>query len=489
MKPEAELITSNVLVQRRVGAAGGTVDLPGVARVSIPSGALGAEQVVEVEKTTNGASAALFEEFETLFRVGAKGTYQVRIASGSVRPSGDVRIAVALPATIVVPAKQTPQLFVRIVQSDGMEELDNFQLFPATYAAATRELTAILPPAAFRSAGGTARRYEAELVVATTPTGSPSTTRVPLWSTAIGGSGGPASLPYGDPALCKAALIGSPIGGVADPSALIRSGFGIRTDPVTGAALSMHWGTDLAVAVGTPVVAVASGVVERIRTQMDASGAVIGYGLYMIVRHADGSASLYGHLNGTVKRVGDPVTRGVTIAASGNSGKSTGPHLHFEYVPNGEIVQSQGRIDAFPCVQPLTVRGAITVRDNGNLADDAFEVSLDGIVLGRTEIGASNNFALNNLIPGRHVLVVRCIVAPDNLGTLEVSLRSGLTFDDGTTLKSTTMALGASVTYGIRVPTAMQPTLITPPGMETPRSDNVIDERRRLDSLTRGRIP
>ncbi len=98
----------------------------------------------------------------------------------------------------------------------------------------------------------------------------------------------------------------------------------------------LHGGIDLANAIGTPIVAVSDGVV------IDA-GPAAGYGMLVKLRHADGTVTLYGHVNTTLVSVGERVMAGDQIATMGNRGNSTGPHLHFEVLQGGTE-----RIDPVP---------------------------------------------------------------------------------------------------------------------------------------------
>lgn len=107
----------------------------------------------------------------------------------------------------------------------------------------------------------------------------------------------------------------------------ITSEYGFRKDPVTGQQ-AFHEGIDVGVWYGTPVVATAAGKVIY-------SGWKIGYGRVIIIEHAYGYQTRYGHNSKLVVKVGDRVERGTVIAYSGNSGKSTGPHLHYEVRVNG----------------------------------------------------------------------------------------------------------------------------------------------------------
>jgi murein DD-endopeptidase MepM/ murein hydrolase activator NlpD len=102
---------------------------------------------------------------------------------------------------------------------------------------------------------------------------------------------------------------------------IFTSGFGYRWGV-------LHAGIDLANSIGTPVRAVSDGLV------IDA-GPTAGYGMWVKLRHADGTVTLYGHVNTTMVRVGQRVMAGDQIATMGNRGNSTGPHLHFEVLLGG----------------------------------------------------------------------------------------------------------------------------------------------------------
>lgn len=99
------------------------------------------------------------------------------------------------------------------------------------------------------------------------------------------------------------------------------SGLGARRAPLRGASTD-HGGIDIAVPIGTPVVAPADGVVEF-------AGPRGRGGNTVLIRHADGRVTGYAHLDSINVKAGDRVTQGTAFAASGNTGNSTGPHLHF----------------------------------------------------------------------------------------------------------------------------------------------------------------
>lgn len=107
----------------------------------------------------------------------------------------------------------------------------------------------------------------------------------------------------------------------------ISSWFGVRADPFTGVR-RFHAGIDIVVNLGTPVKAAADGRVADL-------GYNANYGNYIILSHPDGSQTLYGHLSAFSVTRGQAVTLGKVIGKSGNSGYSTGPHLHFSLYRNG----------------------------------------------------------------------------------------------------------------------------------------------------------
>jgi len=110
----------------------------------------------------------------------------------------------------------------------------------------------------------------------------------------------------------------------------ITSSFGYRSNPFSG-ELSFHPGVDIRAPVGTPVFAVREGKVHDI-------GMLENYGLYIIINHDGGYQTVYAHLDKVFAKVGQPVGAGEQIALSGNSGISTGPHLHFEIRKDGKPI-------------------------------------------------------------------------------------------------------------------------------------------------------
>ncbi len=107
----------------------------------------------------------------------------------------------------------------------------------------------------------------------------------------------------------------------------LSSGYGLRIDPFTQ-AMARHEGTDFAAPVGTPIVASAGGVVSR-------AGWESQYGNVVEINHAEGFKTRYAHASQIVVRTGQTVKRGDVIAKVGNTGRSSGPHLHYEVIKAG----------------------------------------------------------------------------------------------------------------------------------------------------------
>ncbi|CAM4422059.1 peptidoglycan DD-metalloendopeptidase family protein [Vibrio astriarenae] len=121
----------------------------------------------------------------------------------------------------------------------------------------------------------------------------------------------------------------------------ISSSYGRRTNPITG-KVHTHTGIDLTCNVGEPIYAPADGVIETVRPSKS------GFGNFLTVRHAYGFMSSYAHLHRFKVRSGEFVAKGQQIATCGNSGNSTGPHLHYEVRFLGRSLNPQYTMDWTP---------------------------------------------------------------------------------------------------------------------------------------------
>ena len=125
----------------------------------------------------------------------------------------------------------------------------------------------------------------------------------------------------------------SPIG--ENWRSVVTSEFGNRIDPITGQRRG-HTGMDLAVPTGTPIRAALPGTVTVSTYNRG------GYGYYIMIDHGDGLSTLYGHCSQLLASVGRIVNAGDVVALSGSTGRSTGPHLHFEVRVNGQRTNPRG---------------------------------------------------------------------------------------------------------------------------------------------------
>ena len=129
--------------------------------------------------------------------------------------------------------------------------------------------------------------------------------------------------------------------GLVDGASRLSSEFGLRVHPIHGRR-QLHHGIDVAAKPGTPIRAMEAGTVIH-------SGWHGGHGKAVVVRHANGVETLYAHASRTLVRVGDRVSAETPLALVGSTGKSTGPHLHFEVRVQGNPVdplaylESRGR--------------------------------------------------------------------------------------------------------------------------------------------------
>lgn len=132
--------------------------------------------------------------------------------------------------------------------------------------------------------------------------------------------------------------------------AFISSGFGYRADPFTGGA-AFHAGLDFKGPIGAPIYSAAAGRVSFVGVQQ-------GYGNTVEIDHGNGLMTRYAHMSGFRARVGQRVEAGQVIGLIGNTGRSTGPHLHFEVRINDRAVNPRPFLEAAANVQQEGGRSA-----------------------------------------------------------------------------------------------------------------------------------
>lgn len=401
---------------------GGTINVTGLAKIEFDPGMFEVNTVVKILKTQDPTMNVTFDATASIFRPKSRLSYELVVNLSGKPQLPDIPVTMDVPSGFAssVASGDSIEVFYLI----EMESMDDgptivFELLPeSAYDSSTKAISFILPAIAFIEKNG---QYRATITLAPTP-GATSRRERHLSS-----------------GVCHGSSIRCPVQGgctVTSPFSLART-----LDGVT----RQHYGTDYKATEGMPILAAAKGVIERISYEEG------GYGNYMILRHEDKSATLYAHLKKTLVSVGNVVEVEQQIALAGSTGRSTGPHLHLELVPNGEIIKSKNRIDPDPCIG-MKSQGSITAGDNGSAADDSFKLTLNGVVLGTTTIGGSNTLSINNLIPGTFPLTLEVVLAPDDIGTWYIQLNDGLKFEDGTDYKSSSEPQGTVLTFNVVVP-------------------------------------
>ncbi|WP_243834625.1 M23 family metallopeptidase [Psychromonas algarum] len=132
-------------------------------------------------------------------------------------------------------------------------------------------------------------------------------------------------------------ISGRPISG---KGSWISSPFGTRADPFTG-RLRRHRGVDIAGYTGMPIVATAAGVVTAAEKHS-------GYGLMVEINHGNGFVTRYAHAEALIVSVGAVVEKGQQIAVMGSTGRSTGPHVHYEVIKDGRQIDPNYYIHRLP---------------------------------------------------------------------------------------------------------------------------------------------
>lgn len=129
----------------------------------------------------------------------------------------------------------------------------------------------------------------------------------------------------------KSSLASASVPSIWPVMGTLRSGVGMRNNPFGGSGTEYHKGQDIAAPMGTPVIATADGNIAIAGWQR-------GYGWVVYIDHGNGITTRYGHLSRIDVAVGQPIRRGEQLGLVGSTGRSTGPHLHYEVRINGQPV-------------------------------------------------------------------------------------------------------------------------------------------------------
>ena len=158
----------------------------------------------------------------------------------------------------------------------------------------------------------------------------------------------PAAAPARTALATKAGATGANIPSIWPVVGNLRSGVGTRKNPFGGSSTEFHKGQDISAPMGTPIIAAADGVVEIARW-------VRGYGNGIYIDHGNGIQTRYGHLSRIDVVEGQPVKKGQHLGLVGSTGRSTGPHLHYEVRVNGQPTSPLLYLPEPPSLTPAPV--------------------------------------------------------------------------------------------------------------------------------------
>ncbi len=396
-----------------IGLEGGTVTLDGVAEAIFPAGAFPSGARITVTKERSAEWNRRFDETAAIFGASESVAYQVVIESGTSVPQSDsFDVVLNIPSDFSrqIPPDFGVEAFILLRQTGSGETLDTWELIASQYDERHQTLRVRLPSFIVAPYFMEDGAHGLHLTIAATPGERDQPGASSFNATAALGS--------------SFAAAGSCVASTGQPLAqmTLQEGFGeLRKD---GNGYKLHWGVDLTAAPRTQVFAALAGRVIR-------AGWVNGYGNTIVIQHGP-AQTLYAHLSAMNVVDGAEVTAGQVIGLTGTTGNAGGtvPHLHFEIAPRGNVFQHKNKADPLGCVSN-TAEGDIVLRDNGNLADDAFVLTIDGVEILRTERGGEATQRTGPLRLGDHDLKLVCLEAPDNVGTYEVILSRRTVFKTG----------------------------------------------------------
>jgi murein DD-endopeptidase MepM/ murein hydrolase activator NlpD len=171
----------------------------------------------------------------------------------------------------------------------------------------------------------------------------------------------------------------------------ITGAFGIRTDPFNGEG-AFHHGVDISTAYGEPVVAPADG-------QVVYADFINGYGRTTVLKHGHGMTTLYGHLSSFAVIAGQEVRRGDVIGYVGLSGRSTGPHLHYEVRINDVPVNPHKYLRVMPAHPGSTLASASTSQESGSKSQPRLTQQTSRISTQNHSAGATPTSEKNTGLP------------------------------------------------------------------------------------------
>lgn len=319
-------------VTKEIPVEGGAVGIANVVDVVFPGNSFPTPtSVTVIQSSEDETTQEYYDNSALMFGAENYLDYFAKINTGREYPSGNIQIRLMLTDDIINSLEDGYKFEVLALlnQSDGEEGIMGFAPVIATYNAAGKFLDVSLENYYFDNTETSDETWQAVLTIATLPGQNPNGGRVKTGE-------------------CEGFYISCPLA-----TCQVSSPFNPqRKHPVTG-QVRPHNGVDLVAAVNTPVKAAYDGKVVSIRP-------LRGYGNAIIIRHVNSKkqsfTTLYAHLNTIEVTEGQLVEEGDLIALSGNTGITSGPHLHFEYFINANAGNLNQYIDPMPLVNTTSIR-------------------------------------------------------------------------------------------------------------------------------------
>lgn len=409
-----------------VAPTGSSVTLPGAsAIVQFAPGSFSAPTFVSLASTFTYVLEDNILETAAVFRPYPVVSRELRIQTGGVSPTNDTVVTVTLPQSFLNGILSTYHIraFARFVGHELSWEpgFISFDPVESQFNATSRTITLTLPPSAF-APENTSDPIEAVVIFAGTPANDGAALAAPLEAGQ--------ETQAGVSPTCLQGLM-CPLVGGCNVAVL-----GEFTPDRNGRP---HRGVDYVAARGTTVRAASAGIVER--SYLSTCTPKCNSGNTIIVRHIDGSASRYLHLERRDVVAGAFVNEGETLGTSDNTGDSRGDHLHFEYVRTGDITTSSERIDPDQCIGRL-LSGVISVGSPAYPDSTIVSVWFDTVRLSRPDWEhiqfGMNDYNVSGVSSGSHSILLRVEYIPFGCGSpgcrssLRVVLPPGMRFSNGT---------------------------------------------------------
>lgn len=315
-------------ITRQITAKGGNISLPDVASVTFDEGTFANTVPVKLSQTAFKSAQDAFDFAKILFAVVDTVGYEIRINTGKFLPQRPVKVTLTLPLDFINKSgfEKGMEVFAQLYAPSQEDTTDAFDIIPSHYNPSNGTLEFDLSFDYFTNTRTKDGNYEAIIKIGNSSLGpNLNSEKITLSND------------------CSGIYIGCPAPSVA---CSVSSKYS-NSRTVLGETRP-HKGIDFPLTVGSNVLAAADGIVAF-------AGTNDGFGNCIIIQH-NKYLTLYAHLSQIYVKKDQSVAEGSLIGLSGNTGRSTGPHLHFEYVIGKWIGKNSDRTDPEPLIDRSAVR-------------------------------------------------------------------------------------------------------------------------------------